>query len=757
MYTRDDINAYKDTLNVALEKLTDGASKKRIVGLRIIRTGTLLELDSAKSAKWLKENNRCAEMVKEAYTSREEETKVIPRAHELMVRFVPVDFDPHEEESLHSVELENGLPPHSIISASWIKDLSRRYEGQGYANVKINCASPEVANRMILGPTRIGNHSVKVQKEHRLVPICAKCSHHDHFLAACKAERFTCRFCAQEHSSRDCPDKTQTKCTPCGSSQHSSGDERCIESKSRQDRQAEHAPEMRSKFFFTKDQWTYNESINAPWNSGYLCPEIETETSQEQAGKQLTMAAANASQGVTNKSRKINQTRNRQITLAQYSIPMQAARSVQHPGPTPKTQTTPNSSQETTSSPSSLPPAQTQPSIATTSPDDWDVIAIQEPALNSLGNTRANRKWQSFYPSTKAHEGHGRIRAVMLVSTCVGACMQIDVDSSNIVGIRVGTTSGLCTIYNIYNEGTSNDTLDQLTQHLETRNTSTWANRLEVWLGDFNRHHHTWEGDNNRHLRSLTDTITPLLNLIIEHSMQQLLPAGIPTREENGSQTRPDNVWASDNIVHRLVECNTWPDLCPTTMDHIPIASIIDLSVAKVAIMPRPNYRRTNWEKFREGMEDAVKNDPRLAIEPTRPEELEQLVELLTGYMQTKLKDTTPLSKDPTFRKPWWNKQCQDLHKCKCQAYTESRYWQASPAHPSHQFYKALCQEMKEMVQRSKEAFWWKWIDEASDTDLWNINRFIKRGAKLLFSSSFSLGQHFRLILDCFLVRHDTS
>ncbi|CCA76745.1 hypothetical protein PIIN_10733 [Serendipita indica DSM 11827] len=372
----DDAKAINiDTLNVALEKLTDGASKKRIVGLRIIRTGTLLELDSAKSAKWLKENNRCAEMVKEAYTSREEETKVIPRAHELMVRFVPVDFDPHEEESLHSVELENGLPPHSIISASWIKDLSRRYEGQGYANVKINCASPEVANRMILGPTRIGNHSVKVQKEHRLVPICAKCSHHDHFLAACKAERFTCRFCAQEHSSRDCPDKTQTKCTPCGSSQHSSGDERCIESKSRQDRQAEHAPEMRSKFFFTKDQWTYNESINAPWNSGYLCPEIETETSQEQAGKQLTMAAANASQGVTNKSRKINQTRNRQITLAQYSIPMQAARSVQHPGPTPKTQTTPNSSQETTSSPSSLPPAQTQPSIATSNARPTDPSA----------------------------------------------------------------------------------------------------------------------------------------------------------------------------------------------------------------------------------------------------------------------------------------------------------------------------------------------------------------------------------------------
>ncbi|CCA75677.1 hypothetical protein PIIN_09667 [Serendipita indica DSM 11827] len=352
--------------------------------------------------------------------------------------------------------------------------------------------------------------------------------------------------------------------------------------------------------------------------------------------------------------------------------------------------------------------------INTASPDNWDVIAIQEPALNSLGNTRANRKCQSFYPSTKAHEGHGRIHAVMLVSTRVGACMQIDVDSSDIVGIRVGTASGLCTIYNIYNEGTSNDTLDQLTQHLETRNMSTWANQLEVWLGDFNRHHHTWEGDNNRHLRSSTDAITPLLNLIIEHGMQQLLPAGIPTREENGSQTRPDNVWASDDIIHRLVECNTWPDLRPTTTDHIPIASIINLSVAKVAITPRPNYRRTNWEKFREGMEDAVKNDPRLAIEPTRPEELEQLVELLTGYMQTKLKDMTPLSKDPTFCKPWWNKQCQDLHKCKYQAYTESRYWQASPAHPSHQ---------------RKEAFWWKWIDEASDTDLWNINRFIKRGA----------------------------
>ncbi|CCA76628.1 hypothetical protein PIIN_10619 [Serendipita indica DSM 11827] len=274
MYTRDDINAYKDTLNVALEKLTDGASKKRIVGLRIIRTGTLLELDSAKSAKWLKENNRCAEMVKEAYTSREEETKVIPCVHELMVRFVPVDFDPHEEESLHSVELENGLPPHSIISASWIKDPSRRYEGQGYANVKINCASPKVANRMILGPTRIGNHSVKVQKEHRRRGSPADSARKSTALGTVRTK---CRPNAPHAGPANTPPGTK---------------------------------ETRSKFFFTKDRWTYNKSINAPWNSGYLCPEIETETSQEQAGKQLTTAAANASQGVTNKSRKINQTKN---------------------------------------------------------------------------------------------------------------------------------------------------------------------------------------------------------------------------------------------------------------------------------------------------------------------------------------------------------------------------------------------------------------------------------------------------------------
>ncbi|KIM57559.1 hypothetical protein SCLCIDRAFT_55971, partial [Scleroderma citrinum Foug A] len=30
--------------------------------------------------------------------------------------------------------------------------------------------------------------------------------------------------------------------------------------------------------------------------------------------------------------------------------------------------------------------------------DEWDILALQEPALNTLGNTRASTHWRVVYP-----------------------------------------------------------------------------------------------------------------------------------------------------------------------------------------------------------------------------------------------------------------------------------------------------------------------------------------------------------------------
>ncbi|CAG7850839.1 SubName: Full=Uncharacterized protein {ECO:0000313/EMBL:CCA73447.1} [Serendipita indica DSM 11827] len=293
------------------------------------------------------------------------------------------------------------------------------------------------------------------------------------------------------------------------------------------------------------------------------------------------------------------------------------------------------------------------------SPDDWDIVAIQEPALNKVENIQVTRHWQVFYPCTKPNDNHPKLRATTLVNARISHCVQINVASSDI-----------------------------LAAHLDGQR-PRGQRPQSIWLGDFNRHHQIWESEANSNLRSSAEKITPLLDLIVEHGMQQLLPAGIPTRIENKSETRPDN---------------------------------------REAAKRRPNYKRTNWEKFQEGIETAIKEDRTLSLEPKTVEELEAAVDALTGHIQNHLQATTPTSRTNTFQKPWWTNKCKEAHRRKCRAYTESRRWRATPEHPSHQTYRAAQEDMKQVVRKSKEEHWWSWIENANDSDLWNINRFQKRG-----------------------------
>ena len=53
--------------------------------------------------------------------------------------------------------------------------------------------------------------------------------------------------------------------------------------------------------------------------------------------------------------------------------------------------------------------------INTTTPADWDVLALQEPALNQLGNTKANSHWRVQCGSLKI--GNSTIVKNKLVST----------------------------------------------------------------------------------------------------------------------------------------------------------------------------------------------------------------------------------------------------------------------------------------------------------------------------------------------------
>ncbi|KAI6143997.1 hypothetical protein BKA82DRAFT_90779, partial [Pisolithus tinctorius] len=101
--------------------------------------------------------------------------------------------------------------------------------------------------------------------------------------------------------------------------------------------------------------------------------------------------------------------------------------------------------------------------------DEWDIISLQEPPINQIGNTHANTHWRVAYLMTKATL-NSKPRAVTLVNSQISTNVweQVPFPSLDIVVICMRTTRGTyCyrntyALFNIYNDCKHNCTVDTL-------------------------------------------------------------------------------------------------------------------------------------------------------------------------------------------------------------------------------------------------------------------------------------------------------
>jgi hypothetical protein len=57
-------------------------------------------------------------------------TLATPRTCQLIVEFVPIDFQPEDQDALRRIEEASGMPTASVCKACWIKPAHLRNEGQ---------------------------------------------------------------------------------------------------------------------------------------------------------------------------------------------------------------------------------------------------------------------------------------------------------------------------------------------------------------------------------------------------------------------------------------------------------------------------------------------------------------------------------------------------------------------------------------------------------------------------------------------------
>jgi hypothetical protein len=145
-----------------------------------------------------------------------------------------------------------------------------------------------------------------------------------------------------------------------------------------------------------------------------------------------------------------------------------------------------------------------------TTGNNCDIICIQEPHFDHLNATQATSTWRLITPMgwNRGDPAEKTPRAITLIHDRIptNSWTQIDIDTPDMVGIKITGEGGKISIYNLYNDCTHSYTLTKFQEHLEAREQANPDPVLDdrtisdIWLGDFNRHHPMWEDKENEHL-----------------------------------------------------------------------------------------------------------------------------------------------------------------------------------------------------------------------------------------------------------------
>ncbi|KAJ3543332.1 hypothetical protein NM688_g5868 [Phlebia brevispora] len=239
--------------------------------------------------------------------------------------------------------------------------------------------------------------------------------------------------------------------------------------------------------------------------------------------------------------------------------------------------------------------------LHTLRPDEFDVALIQEPYMDRLTLTRATTHWSVVYPS-RHHDQKEHIRSVMLVNARIptNSWEIIHVESSDITAIRLQTPQEPLYIFNVYNAQEHQHTIQLLSRrlaglHLDEARHQRSTRRNALLAPQPTTMYYSRETSID-----ITPSGNPLVKLLAEFDLYQLLPAGISTLSafNSGNLTRPDNVFGSIGLVDALLSCRVPAWLIPNHTDHFPIHIHLDFAVTSADHPPRWNWRATDPKKF---------------------------------------------------------------------------------------------------------------------------------------------------------------
>ena len=363
----------------------------------------------------------------------------------------------------------------------------------------------------------------------------------------------------------------------------------------------------------------------------------------------------------------------------------------------------------------------------------YDIMLIQEPYTTRFNAIRTPTNFRPVYPTNRLRDD-AQIRSVIWVNKRLNTkdWTILDIpDTNDITAIQLKGPYGKLTIFNIYNDCTHARNERALGNYIRghTNDIARDENHHMVWAGDFNRHHPLWDDDEDIHLftRQAMRNAEGLIGLLADYEMQMVLPKGVPTLQHMVTKrySRPDNVFSTPILQDRITKCEVDPALKPTSTDHFPVITHIQIPQETVATQSSPNFRETDWDEFRKKLAPRLEHSPEKPI-ITNVEQLNTVVSDLTIALQETIQEVVKRSKPRPDSKRWWNggliKARKELYKLRADSY---RY-RALADHPSHNELRTKSNKYGEDIIQAKRSHWTNYLEEMSATEIWTANRYIK-------------------------------
>ena len=308
----------------------------------------------------------------------------------------------------------------------------------------------------------------------------------------------------------------------------------------------------------------------------------------------------------------------------------------------------------------------------------------------------------------------------------------LDIPNNNdISAIQINNTSGVFSIFNIYNDCTHSRNKTALNNYITNNCNKILAspNHKMIWAGNFNRHHPLWDNDNDLHLftQPALTKANKLIDLLASYDMHMALQKGPPMLKHMVTKqySRPDNVFVTNSLTELIIICKVVLALQPSSTDHFLIITNIQLAQQLAMFPPFFNFKDLDWTVFRTKLCSKLNGSP-IPPQITHTGQIKESLDYLTKSIQLTITETATIIKPRPDAKQWWNSKLTTLQKKLNKLRSISYKFRAIINHPSHSKLKCDSNSYGDTIVQAKRAHWEDFLENISAPDIWTANNFIK-------------------------------